>query len=113
MAEGPVITPDTDWRERREKAGLSLRELARQSGVPAPTLSLIERRRMFPTLGQAEAVLDALSDSDGTTDRDLPGRSQRSVVPPAPERFSAGADPAPDRGRVAPRPGRPLNPEAP
>lgn len=47
-------------KDAREKAGLSQRELARQSGVPQPNLSRIEADLQEPSISTLRALADAL-----------------------------------------------------
>lgn len=57
---------DTEWRKRREAAGLSLRELARRADLNRGTISRIERG--WPASPeQAQALLAALEkgENDG------------------------------------------------
>lgn len=54
--------PTTTWRKQRTAAGLSLREVARRSGLNRGTISRIERG--WPaTSAQAAALLRALEAS--------------------------------------------------
>jgi ribosome-binding protein aMBF1 (putative translation factor) len=51
------------WRDVREEAGLSLRDLQERSGIHRGELSKIERGRSCPTPEQASAILCALMGS--------------------------------------------------
>jgi transcriptional regulator with XRE-family HTH domain len=48
------------WGQRRIEAGVSMRELARLSGVASPILSQCERGRMIPTAEEFSKVMAAL-----------------------------------------------------
>jgi len=50
-------SPERDWRALREATGLSLREVARRTGINPGVLSQIETRRMFPEPREAAALL--------------------------------------------------------
>lgn len=48
------------WGPERVRLGMSLRQLAAASGVPAPMLSLYEAGRMIPRGDEFERVMSAL-----------------------------------------------------
>ena len=50
-------SPERDWRALREASGLSLKEVARTTGIHQATLSHIETRRMLPEPREAAALL--------------------------------------------------------
>lgn len=56
----PPRTAGFAWGPERVRLGLSLRDLARLSGVAAPYLSMAESGRLVPTGDQWQAVMDAL-----------------------------------------------------
>jgi transcriptional regulator with XRE-family HTH domain len=54
------IEPRRLWAARRDKLGLSIRGLAKLSGVAAPYLSLMERGRGIPTSDEYDRIIAAL-----------------------------------------------------
>ena len=56
------VDPDDGARlkQLRESTGLSIRELARRSGVSHVAISLIERGRSSPSVSSLKSILDAL-----------------------------------------------------
>lgn len=48
------------WAGRRERLGVSIRRLARECGVAAPYLSLMERGRGIPTSDEYDRIIAAL-----------------------------------------------------
>lgn len=55
----PLRTPATEWGELRASAGLSLKQVAKLTGINHGIVSLIESRRLHPTPEQARRLLDA------------------------------------------------------
>ena len=56
----PPATAGHLWGPRRVELGLSLRDLARLSGVAAPLLSLLEQGRGIPTPDEYARIVEAL-----------------------------------------------------
>ena len=56
----PLKTGGRLWGERRVRAGISLRQLARASGVGRGLLSLMESGRMVPTSEEYDKIVAAL-----------------------------------------------------
>ena len=56
----PLRTPGFAWGHDRVRLGVSLRQLAKLSGVSKVYLSLAESGRLVPTADQYRAVTDAL-----------------------------------------------------
>ncbi len=48
------------WASRRERLGVSIRRLAKESLVAAPYLSLMERGRGIPTSEEYDRIIAAL-----------------------------------------------------
>jgi len=51
---------DTDWSRRRIARGLTIRQLAAESGVPRSVVGLIDQGRMVPSPDEAAALLRVL-----------------------------------------------------
>jgi len=96
-------------KDLREQRGLSLRELARRTGIAASFLSALERDQNSVSVGKLKTVLDALGSSLGAFFGRAPGAPQQ-VVYRAEERVEiAGAgDGISYREVTAGRPGRAL-----
>lgn len=60
----PLRTGGRAWGPERVRLGLSLDRLAELSGVPAPTLSLIEHGRVIPTGEEFDRVYRVLRQID-------------------------------------------------
>lgn len=60
----PLRTGGKAWGLERVRLGISLQRLAQLSGVPEPTLSLIEHGRVVPTGEEFAAVYRALREAD-------------------------------------------------
>jgi len=56
----PLRTGGNLWGEQRVRAGISLRQLAKESGVGRGFLSLMEQGRMMPTSEQYARIVKAL-----------------------------------------------------
>lgn len=56
----PLATGGFAWGPERVRAGISLRQLSRASGVNRGTLSLIESGRMVPTGEEWDRITAAL-----------------------------------------------------
>lgn len=48
------------WAQRRQLLGIPLRKLAKESGVAAPYLSLMEQGRGIPTADEYDRIIAAL-----------------------------------------------------
>lgn len=59
--EQQYVTGGRLWGNQRVRAGMSLNELARASGVPKGSLSLMEHGRLIPTSAEYDAVIAALA----------------------------------------------------
>jgi len=109
-----------ELRAGRERAGLSVRELARRIGVSASLLSQVERGLAQPSVGTLWAVvtelglsLDALFTPPDEDDTERPAVVQRAAGRPALElsggvvweRLTAGPDPDADFAFVSYPPG--------
>ena len=57
----PLQTGGSAWGPRRVALGLSLRQLAKMSGVARGMISLMERGRMVPTGEEYTKIMDALA----------------------------------------------------
>ena len=60
----PLRTGGKAWGPERVRLGISLQTLSRLSGVPEPTLSLIEHGRVVPTGDEFAAVYQVLRDAE-------------------------------------------------
>jgi transcriptional regulator with XRE-family HTH domain len=60
MAKSQIKTAGGAWGPQRVALGLSLRDLAKASGVNIVTLSLAEQGRLIPTGEEYQAVMKAL-----------------------------------------------------
>lgn len=52
--------PRSLWAQRRISLGVTLRQLAKESGVAAPYLSLMEQGRGIPTSDEYDRIIAAL-----------------------------------------------------
>lgn len=53
------------WGQRRERLGVSLRQLEALTNIPRASLSLMERGRLFPTSDEMDNVMRALDSVEG------------------------------------------------
>ena len=60
----PLRTGGKAWGPERVRLGISLQRLSELSGVPEPTLSLIEHGRVVPTGEEFAAVYAVLRDAE-------------------------------------------------
>lgn len=61
-----IRTAGSAWGPQRVSLGLSLRALAKLSGVNIVTLSLAEQGRLIPTGGEYQAVMKAIREYEQT-----------------------------------------------